>query len=306
MEATALELDLLARALPTVPLHATGDVRVRVDQGQVGVGVAARPASVHVAIGVADSLGATPERCVELLGIYPLLFGTAWKVLDLYVEALMVDNQIPRDRFGRYTITAKVKATQNGALTQNLVTQEAWDALRQVYANTEQLRHSLIHRRVTLDAQGTLTGHDEQGAPLPTTLSVPEQEALVRVALRLGEAAAQDPPVDSRTQLDLAAWLARLARFHAVPLAAEGLPDTIREVTLVLHRDPDSGLYPLDVPQLWENANLAGQRVADLVVEFSDQPGVIATGRLEDATVEDMELDPAALPDWLGAPGRGR
>ena len=254
-----------------------------------------------MAIGVADSLGATRESCVELLGIHPLLFGTAWKVLDLYVEALMADNQVPRDRFGRHTISAKVNATHNGSLTQDLLTQEAWDAVRQVYANTHQLRHSLVHRRVTLDAQGTLTGHDEQGAPLPTSLSVAEQEALVRAALRLGEAAAQGPPVDARTLLDLTAWLARLSSLHGVPLAPEGLPGTIREITVVLHRDPRSGLYLLHVPELWDNANLGGQQVADLVVVFSDQPGIIATGRLEDAPAERVELNPGALPDWLTA-----
>ena len=48
MEATALELDLPARALPMVPLHATGDVRIRVDQGQVGVEVSARPVAVQL------------------------------------------------------------------------------------------------------------------------------------------------------------------------------------------------------------------------------------------------------------------
>jgi hypothetical protein len=46
--------------------------------------------------------------------------------------------------------------------------------------------------------------------------------------------------------------------------------------------------------------NLAGDVAVDLVVEFSDQPGIIARGRLEDARMEVVLLNPAALPAWLG------
>jgi hypothetical protein len=34
---------------------------------------------------------------------------------------------------------------------------------------------------------------------------------------------------------------------------------------------------------LWALPNLAGDVAVDLVVEFCDQPGIIARGRLEDA-----------------------
>jgi hypothetical protein len=69
---------------------------------------------------------------------------------------------------------------------------------------------------------------------------------------------------------------------------------------MVVYRHPESGAYLLPVPELWALPNLAGDAAVDLVVEFSDQPGIMARGRLEDAPMELVQLDPAALPDWLG------
>jgi hypothetical protein len=299
-ESTALELDLLGRALPLSPLAATGNVRIRVDEGHVHIGVAAQPVRVHVSLGVADNIGASPEGCVELLGIRPLLFGTAWKVLDLFMDALMADNQVPTNGLGRYNIAAKVRRARSGQLAQDLLQRDTWDAVRQVYAATDQLRHSLVHRRVTVDEQGTLTGHDEQGAALAPKLTLDEQESMARAAQRLGEAASQGPPVDARTQLDLAAWLARLSALHGVTLGAGEPLAVIRELTMVVYPHPESGAYLLPVPELWALPNLAGDAAVDLVVEFSDQPGIMARGRLEDAPMELVQLDPAALPDWLG------
>jgi hypothetical protein len=51
----------------------------------------------------------------------------------------------------------------------------------------------------------------------------------------------------------------------------------------VVSPEPESRAYPLGVPDLWALPNLAGDVAVDLVVEFCDQPGIIARGRLEDA-----------------------
>lgn len=299
IDSTALELDLLGRALPLSPLAATGDVRIRVDQGHVHLGVAAEPVRVHVTLGLADSIGASPQGCVELLGIRPLLFGTAWKVLDLFMDVLMANNQLPTSYLGRYSIAAKVRSARSGQLAQDLLEQGTWDALRHAYAATDQLRHSLVHRRVTVDEHGTLTGHDERGVALAPTLSLDEQEAMARAAQRLGEAASQGLPVDARTERDLGAWLTRLSALHGVSLGAGEPLAVIRELTVVVYRDPESRAYLLPVPELWALPNLAGDGAVDLVVEFSDQPGIIARGRLEDAPTEVVQLSPAALPSWL-------
>jgi hypothetical protein len=241
VESTALELDLLGRALPLCPLSATGDVRIRVDQGHEHIGVAAAPLRVHVSVGLADSIGAGPEGCVELLGIRPRLFGTAWKVLDLFMDALMAENQVPTNRLGRYSIAAKVTRANSGQLGQDLLERNTWVALRELYAVTDQLRHSLVHRRVTVDQHGILTGHDKQGVALAPVLTLDEQEAIARAVQRLGEAASQGPPVDVRTQLDLAAWLARLSALHGLTLGAFEPLTVVRELTMVVYPTQNLG-----------------------------------------------------------------
>ena len=74
----------------------------------------------------------------------------------------------------------------------------------------------------------------------------------------------------------------------------------VRELTMVVYPHPESGAYVLPVRELWALPNLAGDVAVDLVVEFSDQPGIIARGRLEDAPMEVVLLNPAALPAWPG------
>ena len=41
----------------------------------------------HIGISVPSIVELTPEACIDLLRLWPLLFGTAWKVLDLLLEA---------------------------------------------------------------------------------------------------------------------------------------------------------------------------------------------------------------------------
>ncbi len=130
IESTALELDVLGRALALCPLDATGIVRIRVDLGLVDI-AGGEQVWGHVSLGPADNIGASPEGCVELLGIRPLLFGTAWKVLDLFMDALMEDNQVPTNGHGRYSIAAKVTRAKSGQLAQDLLQQGTWDAVRQ-------------------------------------------------------------------------------------------------------------------------------------------------------------------------------
>ena len=100
--------------------------------------------------------------------------------------------------------------------------------------------------------------------------------------------------------MDLAAWLAKLSALHGLIFGAVEPLTLVRELTMVVYPHPESGAYVLPVRELWALPNLAGDVAVDLVVEFSDQPGVIARGRLEDAPMEVVLLNPAALPAWLG------
>lgn len=76
---SALERDTLERALPLVETESTGNWGAVINM--TGVGDPGR-----VTIGFRDG-DMTAGQCIEFLQLRPLLFGTAWKVLDLLLEA---------------------------------------------------------------------------------------------------------------------------------------------------------------------------------------------------------------------------
>src|SRR5713226_3422130 len=80
-EASALERDTLLRALPLLALDGHSSATARLDMATDQVGIA---------MTLTETLGPTPVGCVDLLKIRPLLFGAAWKVLDLLLEEAFV------------------------------------------------------------------------------------------------------------------------------------------------------------------------------------------------------------------------
>jgi hypothetical protein len=175
---SALERDVLRRALPLVPTVSDGSRRITVDQ---------ITGTMHAALTFGDTLGPTPAGCIDLLGIRPLLVGTAWKIIDLLLEAALdADNQKPPNNRLRWRIDEKINTAIARTARPSLISSQAWDPLMGTYVATADLRHSLVHRRVHTDAANALIGHDSTGVAL-RPLTPGEQEALARTALRAAE-----------------------------------------------------------------------------------------------------------------------
>ncbi|MGH3772386.1 MAG: hypothetical protein ACRDRW_13500 [Pseudonocardiaceae bacterium] len=171
---TALERDVLRRALPLAETVSTGSSRATVD-------LAANSAATAVA--VHDTVGLTPSGCVDLLQIRPLLTGTAWKVLDLLLEtALDLAGQSPDQKRG-WTIKKKLAHAGLRTGRPSAFTPTVWNSLMGTYVETVELRHSLVHRTVSTDLSGALVGVNESGAAI-RPLTAEEQEALGRSVLR--------------------------------------------------------------------------------------------------------------------------
>lgn len=286
---TALENDLLRRALPWVggPAEFTVDVASR---------------SVGVAIGLPTFvIGPNPEGCVELLGIRPLLTGTAWKILDLLVEAAL-DNagHKPSGGGNRWSISAKVrKASADGVPRPANFGALAWDTLMRTYAGTAQLRHSIVHRKVTTDKVNALVGEDDVGRAL-TPVTVAEQVALAMAAMR-ARSLALELTGDSRIEEQLVHQLKQLAACHHIT----SLPDTpgidvFPIVTVTVDVDTEApNVFTLDVPAL--KALLEPNKVtaADLVIVFRGRPDKQLSGRLEDLPDAIIQLDADHPPGWL-------
>jgi hypothetical protein len=77
---SALQRDTLGRALRLVETESAEDWGDRINM--------ADPHDPGLTTVLVDSIvnGATPESCIDLLQLRPLLFGTAWTVLDLLLE----------------------------------------------------------------------------------------------------------------------------------------------------------------------------------------------------------------------------
>jgi hypothetical protein len=103
---TAFERVVLDRAFPLMP-SSDGAASI-IELGTAGaVGVSVTPQNAHatVSISTTDHLGQSPD--VQIGAIRPLIFGAAWKVLDLLIELALEQASVPHAYGNRYTIEAK-------------------------------------------------------------------------------------------------------------------------------------------------------------------------------------------------------
>jgi len=136
---SALERDLLRRALPLVPTSSDTSNRSVLDQA-TGV--------TNHSVAATTSLGPAAESCIDLLAIRPLLTGAAWKVLDLLFEAALDEaEEIPVT--GRnMSIANKSRLAAKQAGRPSGIGPTLWGAICEVYVGTIELRHSLVHRGI--------------------------------------------------------------------------------------------------------------------------------------------------------------
>src|SRR5438094_1008371 len=168
----------------------------------------------QVQVTVREYLGTTPASAVALLGIQPLAFGASWKALDILLEyALAAASYAPQNGH-RWTIAEKVaKARQGLGRAEPLSSdQPVWRGLLKVYAETEQVRHSLVHRRITKRQDGALIGTSAQGSPL-LPLTLVEQEACCSAVQRAVEGVIRGS-ISRRERSDIAWNLDRLQAVH--------------------------------------------------------------------------------------------
>ena len=172
-----------------------------------------------------------------------------------------------------------------------------WAALCEVYANTVDLRHSLVHRRAYVNGSDELVGVDKHGSPI-SHLTALEQEAFSRAAQLAAELVTSTPP-DSRTHADLARELSLLTRLHSETFTPVALAEVPPEWTIIVDPSDDgTGGYQLDLGAL--RSRVGGVLNVDLIVQFRDRPGQERAGRLEMAPVDNVvTINPDQPPTWL-------
>ncbi|MBI5284967.1 MAG: hypothetical protein HY874_07720 [Chloroflexi bacterium] len=119
----------------------------------------------------------------------PLVFGAAYKVADLLVEMVMHLNREPFSR--RWTFQQKSAFLLRGS-PQLLPSPldgvpGLWERLAKLYVALDEHRHAVVHRRITVEPDGSLVGHDRAGAAL-RPLSIEEQDAWTLASFAIAEA----------------------------------------------------------------------------------------------------------------------
>lgn len=288
---TALERDILGRALPLVATESNGAASAIIDM--------AKPTSVAF-LSAVDHLGMDPARCIDVLGIRPLLVGTSWKIVDVLLETALDLAGIPADQAnGNRWISSKREQAATVPPGPG-VGDAPWSALMKSYVATIELRHSLVHRTVYTDPAGALVGKNPSGKPLrPMTAS--EQEAFGRATLRAAQLVTADHP-DDRIAADLAWQLAWLIDLHYVPQQTVPRLDALPMLTVILvpNTAPD-GSYLLDLSEVRRRSPLGSTSVADLVIQFHGRPGQELRGRMERAPTEQVSIVPDQPPSWLAS-----
>ncbi|WP_417787149.1 hypothetical protein [Stutzerimonas xanthomarina] len=173
-ESTAFERLVLDRLMPRYGSDSADEIDLR--EAMVGTG----PVQVKISAFVSLFAHAVAEATASML---PLLFGAAWKLLDLIVELALQQGSAP-SRDGNWAIKAKARALTRGDANAAVLGGDpaVWAALGALYVATTEHRHCLVHRLARFCQQSlTLSGVDAQGQPL-RALCGEELQAFVRAA----------------------------------------------------------------------------------------------------------------------------
>ena len=285
-DATAFELYTLETVRPVIEPHDGGSIDLR-DPTKVVVG----------ATGFASVSGAAVNRLKDSLS--PLLFGAAWKVIDLMLEFTL--NKASLTPNGRnWSIAEKESHARSGAGDRSVLgcTQIVWNALLNSYAGTVEHRHCLVHRSAKVDlSTGTLEGKDQKGRALQP-LTREQQVSLAKVAGIAARAVAQRG-LRSRSEDHLKYYLDQLRAHSAAP--AFGVPGASAPVEVFLALTKDNGSYALDMTNVIDRVS---QRVPsaphfDLRVDVPDGSGRQLFAHAEDAPTGKTVLNLEALPTWI-------
>jgi hypothetical protein len=251
---TAWERTVLERAIPMMPLRASGtgylDLRTRNITTEVS--------------SIIDTYAVEELRNALL----PLLFGAVWKITDLALERAFALAGLTPQNGRRWRIDEKAQraAAHSGNLPGFASKMDVWQALGLLYNGTIEVRHALIHRRVRADpSTRDLTAFDPNGNPLPP-LSYNEQMAFCRFAQRIGQAIIEGA-LRPRVEADLQKQLADLQRHHGVAVRSTA---TTRPPVRVIDDLPANG--QLDIPHILGEAQTTfpGAQYVDLELHLED------------------------------------
>lgn len=282
-EDTAFERLLLERVSPIVPP----------DIGTATATYDVEKNSMAMATGLQETVGMTLADAVEQLGIVPLAFGAAWKVIDLLVEYAFAAAGLAPGRGTRWTITEKVRLARRASGQASPISPDVavWTRVLTAYAAAEDVRHSLVHRRAEVDSHGAITGYDKTGAPL-RPLVQDEQLAFCRAA-QIVATAMIGGSLSTRNRNELCWHLDQLIALTGLP--ASGISRPTHPVAVV-HVLVPAG--QVDLAAIKTRVRQAHSRETPIDLVFVLPAGDRIYADLDDVPEITATLAPASIPPW--------
>jgi hypothetical protein len=289
-DGVAFETYVLDKMLPVISGGENGSIDVR-----------GRATVAAVQISITEDISASAVEGVKN-DLTPLMFGAAWKVLDLAIELILNSGGFTADRSRgtEWSISAKQNYAANGDGQYQVLTNDrpVWKAVGALYANTVEHRHCLVHRTAVIDpSSGALRGTDRSGRVL-LDLSLEQQKAVARIASLVAEAIIGGG-IRPRNQDHLRHFLDLVSAHTNQPsfgVTRHGAPaEILTELECV------DGQFFVDVQSASERAANVFQGVLhfNVVLDIPDETGRRLKANLEDIPPGRTHIDLEALPGWL-------
>lgn len=287
-DASAFERSALATVFPLVH-H---------ERGVGGVDLRCTPLTNYIGATPAAATFDSGSRSELIRELRPLLFGAAWKVLDLLFEVAIWQTATEKPK--KMTIAYKQNQAQGSRLLPLSADLDVWNRLAAVYVNTVEARHCLVHRCFVFDHLSNITHlrDEKKQAPLPD-ITVAEQQAFCRLA-QCAAASVLRRHFTSRDRLVTIDALDALSPQHGLGNLGGGAHTRVPE-TIYVNAVPTRGCWGVNTRKALEEAHraYAGQRYFDVEIHFPSSGLPPLRGRLEEApSQEELLIDPVNPPCW--------
>ncbi|YCK35190.1 hypothetical protein ACNF49_14205 [Actinomadura sp. ATCC 39365] len=278
-EATEYERYILDTQAPAIP-EPTGKHILDLRTGKLHQ-------HAHVTPGVITArayIGGEPTK----LDLTPLVFGAAWKVVDVLVETQLV----AYEGGGPHSIKKKVSRakTGNGVRLEPPFTEDVWRRILRTYANTFDLRHSVTHRQFTAHSNGTLEASPEPGQSTPPTAMTEAELSYFFRAIQETYTALITQSLPGSRASNLRFLLDQLRSHHRMPPLA-GREITGYTVVQVRGEQDADGIATFDMDRVLAETSVRHPNArCDLEIHVDD--GRIIRGDLEDWPTGRNSIDP--------------
>jgi len=238
--------------------------------------------------------GPHPERLTALTQVRPVLFGVAWKVLDLQMELAFAQLATPNQTKWRIEEKSAHARAFRGSLAGLTDDPEIWMRICLIYTGTTEARHALTHRRLQVDAHGAFV--NLSGAH--QTLTAAEQDAMQGLALSSSTIALHQ----NRTRRDglmLGRFLNALTSLHGRPALPASTDDQWK---VVVNSELIHGRWSFHARSIFARAREAAPTSSHFDVEIhlagsGLAPVVGALTVAAEAGV--MDFDPSVPEIWM-------